>query len=162
MGEPFRRVQFRVLFFESTHPKRIPLDSINMRGTSLSQHGFVVWLPFNRNGERALLAALPLRPGVYALRRRVDYQRSVGTSDIVYIGSATSHGGLRRRLYQYFHPGSTERTKGRIPPAETTCTDFEVSFLVTESEAYAVTLKALLLARYESEHAQLPPENKRH
>jgi hypothetical protein len=133
-----------------------------MRSTALAQYGFVVWLPFNGKGERALLAAFPLRPGVYALRCCVDHQRTVGTSDIVYIGSATSHEGLRRRLYQYFHPGSTERTKGRIPPTEASSTGFEVSFVATESKTDAETLKASLLARYESEHGQLPPENKRH
>ena len=143
-------------------PKRVSLNAITMRSTALSRYGFVVWLPFNRKGERTLLAACPLRPGVYALRRRVDYQRSVGTSDIVYIGSATGHGGLRRRVYQYFHPGATERTNGRIPPLEAASTDLELSFLVTESETDADTLKASLLANYESEHGQLPPENKRH
>jgi hypothetical protein len=142
--------------------KRIPLNLIDMRSTSLSRYGFVVWLPFNWEGERALLAALPLRPGVYALRRTVDYRLSVGTSDIVYIGSATSRGGLRKRLYQYFHPGSTERINGRILRRETSSTELQVSFSVAESEADAETLKASLLARYESEHGQLPPENRRH
>jgi hypothetical protein len=41
-------------------------------------------------------------------------------------------------------------------------TDFEVSYVATESETDAETLKTSLLARYESEHGQLPPENKRH
>ena len=133
-----------------------------MRSTTLSQFGFVVWLPFNWTSERALLAAFPLRPGVYALRCRMDYQRTVGSSDIAYIGSATSHGGLRSRLYQYFHPGSTERTRGRMPPRVASSIDVEVSFVATDSNTDAETLKASLLERYESEHGQLPPENKRH
>jgi hypothetical protein len=57
-----------------------------MKSTDLAKHGFGSWFPFNRNGERALVTALPLRPGVYAIRCCRDYQRTIGTSDILYFG----------------------------------------------------------------------------
>jgi excinuclease UvrABC nuclease subunit len=103
-----------------------------------------------------------MKPGVYAVRCCRDYQRVVGTSDILYIGSATNREGLRKRIYQYFHPGPTQRTNRRILALVGDCTDFEVSFTETKSNPNAKMLEAELLEQYESEHGQLPPENKRH
>jgi excinuclease UvrABC nuclease subunit len=132
-----------------------------MRSTDLPQHGFGTWFAFNRKSEAPLVAALPLKPGVYAVRCCQDYQRRVGRSDIPYIGSAANDEGLRKRMYQYFHSGPTQRTNKRIFALVADCTDFEVSFTETKSNPEAKMLEAVLLETYEREHGELPPENKR-
>ena len=57
--------------------------------------GFGAWQQFNRSGERALMLNLPNRPGVYAIRHCKDYPRRIGSSDILYFGSATNQQGLK-------------------------------------------------------------------
>jgi len=132
-----------------------------MSSSDLAAHGFVSWFAFNRNNKSALISALPMRPGVYAFRCCRDYERRIGTSDILYIGSATNEEGLRKRIYQYFHPGPTQRTNIRILALVAECTDYEASFAETKSNPEAKMLEAVLLEKYEREHGQLPPENKR-
>ena len=94
-----------------------------MRSTELAEYGLRSWVTFNQAGEKALLAALPTRPGVYVMRCRRDYQRAVGSSDVLYVGSATNAQGLKTRLRQYFHPGPTQRTNKRIMALVADCTD---------------------------------------
>lgn len=124
--------------------------------------GFGAWQQFNRSGERALMLSLPNRPGVYAIRYCKDYPRRIGSSDILYFGSATNQQGLKHRLRQYFHPGPTQRTNLRILAMVGDCFDYEVSVSQTDSAPEAKFLEARLLEQYESEHGELPPENKRH
>src|SRR5208282_4723797 len=130
-----------------------------MKSSDLSQHGFGTWAPFSRLGERALLPTIPAKPGVYVLRRHKEYPRRVGTSDILYIGSATNQQGLKLRIRQYFHPGPTQRTNKRILALVGDCSDFDVSFVVTTSIPEAKILEAALLEAYEIQHGELPPQN---
>lgn len=133
-----------------------------MKSSDLSQQGFRLWVPFNRKGEQSLVTMLSTRPGVYVLRCRKDYTRRIGSSDILYIGSAANRKGLKMRLYQYFHPGPTQRTNKRILALVGDCDDFEVAFIEATSIPEAKMLEATLLEKYESDHGELPPENKRH
>jgi excinuclease UvrABC nuclease subunit len=133
-----------------------------MRSSDLWQSGFRTWLSFNRSGERSLISALPVKPGVYVVRFCRDYQRKMGSSDVLYVGSATNSQGLRKRLYQYFHPGPTQRTNKRILAIVADCPDFEIAFVETSSIPEAKMLEATLLERYEADLGELPPENKRH
>ena len=132
-----------------------------MRSPDLCQLGFGSWFRFNRSGERSLVAAAPAKPGVYALRCCGDYQRIAGTSDILYFGSATNREGLKKRLYQYFHPGPTQQTNKRILTMVADCADFEVALVETKSIPEAKMLEATLLEKYETDHGECS-ENKRH
>jgi excinuclease UvrABC nuclease subunit len=118
-------------------------------------------LPFNRANELNLLSLLPTRPGAYAIRRSTPYQRRIGLSDILYFGSAANARGLKNRLSQYFHPGHLQRTNIRILNLVGGSSDFEVSVASTDSIPDAKFLESTLLAAYEAEHGELPPENKR-
>jgi len=132
---------------------------MNSRG--LAAHGFVLWLPFNRAGERDLLERTPEEPGVYAFGRLTPYTRRVGESDIVYIGSAANERGLKMRLRQYFHPGPTQHTNRRILALVGDSKDYEVAFTQVPSRSVARGLEAKLLQMYRAEHGELPPENRR-
>jgi excinuclease UvrABC nuclease subunit len=96
------------------------------------------------------------------MRCRRDYQRAVGSSDVLYVGSATNAQGLKTRLRQYFHPGPTQRTNKRIMALVADCTDFEVAFVETKSIPDAKMLEATILEKYERDHGELPPQNLRH
>jgi excinuclease UvrABC nuclease subunit len=133
-----------------------------MRSLELAGYGFGTWWPFNERNESVLLTNLPSRPGVYAIRCCKDYSRRIGSSDILYFGSATNQQGLKHRLRQYFHPGPSQRTNIRILALVGDCSDYEVSIVQTDSIPDATMLEATLLEKYESEHGELPPENKRH
>jgi excinuclease UvrABC nuclease subunit len=108
-----------------------------------------------------MLSQVPSSPGAYAIRCVTAYPRRIGSSDILYFGSATNQQGLKNRLRQYFHPGQTQRTNLRILGLIGNCSDFEVSVAATESIPKAKFLEATLLEQYEAEHGELPPENKR-
>lgn len=132
-----------------------------MRSADLSSYGFEVWRAFSRIGEKGLLSALPEESGVYAIRCCREYGRVSGTSDILYFGSATNQRGLRGRVRQYFHPGPSQRTNRRILKLVGECSDFEISFVLTACPEDAKRLETTLLETYESEHGELPPENRR-
>jgi excinuclease UvrABC nuclease subunit len=132
-----------------------------MTSSDLTKYGFKIWFPFNRANEPILLSQLPSRPGAYAIRSRTPYQRRIGSSDILYFGSATNTQGLKHRLRQYFHPGPTQRTNIRILNLVGGSSDFEVSVAPTNSIPDAKLFEATLLAEYELNHGELPPENKR-
>ena len=136
-------------------------EEANVKSSELLQHGLGSWSCFNRASERSLLAQLPAKPGVYAVRCSREYTRKIGSSDIIYFGSATNSQGLRMRLRQYFHPGPTQRTNKRILALVGHCSDFEVSYVETKSVPDAKRLEARLLEQYERDHGELPPENKR-
>jgi hypothetical protein len=99
---------------------------------------------------------------VYVIRRRQDYQRRVGESDILYVGSAVNQQGLKIRIRQYFHPGPTQRTNKRILALIADSAEFELAYVEAKSIPEAKTLEATILDNYERDHAELPPENKRH
>jgi len=132
-----------------------------MMSSDLAGYGFGPWWPFSRLQERTLLATVPKAIGAYAIRRREPFQRVLGQSDLLYVGCATNAQGLNLRLRQYFHPGPTQRTNRRILEVIGTSGDFEVAVAVSESIAAARALEATLLERYERDHGELPPENRR-
>jgi hypothetical protein len=130
-----------------------------MNSADLSSAGFRQWTRFNRSSEKQLLLIAPQQEGVYAIRRRTPFQRRRGTSDIVYVGSAVNRvGGLQTRCRQYFHPGPTQHTNKRILALCGDCDDFEIAFFIVKP---AKGMESDLLNRYEVEHGELPPENRR-
>jgi hypothetical protein len=130
-----------------------------MNSNDLAPLGLTRWISFNRASERLLLNEAPREEGVYAIRRRTPFQRKEGTSDILYIGSAVNRvGGLQMRCRQYFHPGPTQHTNKRILALCGDCDDFEISFLAAK---LAKGVESELLQRYEDDHGELPPENRR-
>jgi excinuclease UvrABC nuclease subunit len=131
-----------------------------MRSADLATDGFGGWSRFNLQEERNLSRTLPASYGVYAIRNRNDYQRLRGQSDIYYIGCATNAKGLRNRINQMFHPGPTQSTNKRILKELNKTSTLEISYFET-STAMARMLEAALLERYESDHGELPPGNRR-
>jgi len=131
-----------------------------MNSATLLHLGFVTWHPLNLAAKKSLLALLPSRTGVYAIRS-CNSQRVLGPSDLVYFGKATNAKGLKRRINQYFHPGHGNRTSLRIRGEFAECIDFELSWIEFPAEQ-AVKVEAQLIADYEKAHGALPPWNKRH
>jgi len=132
-----------------------------MRSTDLAAHGFGTWTPFTKAGRKILLAGLPNNPGVYAIRCCRNSKRKLGSSDILYFGKGTNQKGLKNRIGQYFSPGPTQRTNLRLLALIGDSADYELAFAVTKSSPEAIMLEATLLELYETEHGELPPENKR-
>jgi excinuclease UvrABC nuclease subunit len=126
------------------------MDSTGLRGV---RKEFDSWHSFESlNVQRA-----PSEIGVYIIRQEGGklIGRLQGESDILYIGSTISKGGLRQRLMQYFHPGPTQWTNQRLN-----------SFL--EKYAMEITWCACsnptnfehdLLRKYLNDHDELPPFN---
>jgi excinuclease UvrABC nuclease subunit len=131
-----------------------------MNSDTLQASGFTSWMLFNRANARPLIDAAPSTAGVYVIRCRTPFPRALGTSDVLYVGSARNRDGLRMRLRQYFHPGPTQRTNQRMLARCGDSTDYEVSYVTCDSANAAVRLEAEILARYVSEHGELPPENR--
>ena len=132
-----------------------------MRSTDLYAHGFGGWTPFTKVSKTALIAMLPKKPGVYAIRCCRDFTRRVGISDILYFGKGTNQDGLKHRIRQYFSPGHSQRTNLRLLALIGDTSDYELAFVATPSASVAVGLEAILLELYEADHGELPPENKR-
>jgi excinuclease UvrABC nuclease subunit len=130
-----------------------------MNSAMLIPLGFGPWHPLNLLAEKALLASLPARTGIYAIRCS-NPKRNLGPSDLVYFGKATNADGLKRRIRQYFHPGHGNRTNIRIRAEFSSCMDFEVSWIELPVDQ-AAKIEALLIANYEKGHGALPPWNKR-
>ena len=129
-----------------------------MTSAALTTLGFGVWYPLNLSAKKALLAALPFRPGVYAIRC-CNSQRVLDGSDLFYFGKATNLNGLNRRIRQYFHPGHGNATSLRIRSEIVGCCDFEVSWTDGPPNK-ARALESYLIESYEHEHGRLPPWNK--
>jgi excinuclease UvrABC nuclease subunit len=132
-----------------------------MRSTDLTSHGFGTWTPFTKVGKTALFAALPSKPGVYAIRCCRDFTRSKGVSDILYFGKGTNQNGLKHRIRQYFSPGPTQRTNLRLLALIGDSADYQLASVAMKSSPEAIMLEATLLELYEAEPGELPPENKR-
>jgi len=128
-----------------------------MNSQDLAKHGFTRWAAFNLAEEGALLATLPSRPGVYALRWSRVFGRFRGESDIVYIGSAINARGLRKRIRHYFRPGKTQRTSQRIRQLLGLLNDLEFSWVERSDPVEARSLERKLLAEYADDHIELPP-----
>lgn len=132
-----------------------------MDSAVLSQMGFSEWRPFNRQNKKELVSAVPQSVGVYAIRRDSPFTPLRGSSDILYVGSATNQKGLRGRISQYFSPGPTQWTNKRILALVSDSTSYQISWILTETIARAKALEQELLEEYLGEHGELPPENLR-
>jgi hypothetical protein len=126
-----------------------------MDSTGLGQmkKDFESWYSFNQQrGEEA-----PRKKGVYVIRQVTgkSFGRLQGQSDILYIGSTTSRGGLRQRLIQYFHPGPTQWTNRRINEFLKKY-QMEVAWCPCNEP---VNLEHRLLRQYLDDHNELPPFN---
>lgn len=130
-----------------------------MNSTSLAPFGLTNWYALNLAAEKSLLAIVPSRAGVYAIRC-CNSQRICGPSDLVYFGKATNAAGLKTRIRQYFHPGHGNRTSLRIRAEFANCSDFELSWIEFQADQ-AGRVESLLIASYEKAHGGLPPWNKR-
>jgi hypothetical protein len=136
-------------------------QEVSMKSSDLSSYGFGVWLPFSKVGKPQLIAALPSRPGVYAIRWCREFVRKKGTSDILYFGKGTNQQGIKHRIRQYFSPGHLQRTNLRLLALAGDSCEYELAFVETTTGSGAVALEATLLEKYEQDHGELPPENKR-
>jgi excinuclease UvrABC nuclease subunit len=130
-----------------------------MRSTDLDVHGFGPWIPFNKREKSKLISALPSEPGVYAIRCCRQFTRKIGISDILYFGKGTNQKGLKNRIRQYFAPGHLQSTNIRMLARVGETSDYELSFVVTSTTWEAKGLEGKLIALYESDHGELPPEN---
>ena len=131
-----------------------------MDSCDLTQFGFIAWQAIDATNEKALLVTLPEKFGVYVIRRVQPIGRFQGESDIAYIGKATNAGGLRRRIYQYFHPGPTQTTNQRILAMIAHSNAFQLSNVICETAEEATALEHRLLSQYDSDHLELPPLNR--
>jgi hypothetical protein len=140
---------------------------------------------------RDLLIACPRVPGVYAVRYEEAFGRFSGDSDIVYVGYASDlhrplseHLGLTpgrytsgeargaghliadsqlrgteaEEIFQHLFrdlPGPSGRF-GVVPSGL-----LEIAWAETSGDADARTLEGQILSRYEAEHWELPPFNRR-
>ena len=110
--------------------------------------------------EDALLTVLPKQMGVYVIRDSKNFGRYKGESDIVYIGSTVSSGGLKRRIRLYFHPGQTQHTSQRIHKMLRQIHTLEISWICSLSGVDARRIEKKLLTQYHSDHFELPPFNR--
>jgi GrpB-like predicted nucleotidyltransferase (UPF0157 family) len=76
-----------------------------------------------------------------------------GETDIVYIGSAKQ---LKRRLYQYMHPGRTQWTNQRVHKLSKKY-DFEVAWQENDNPKIP---EHNLLREFLAQHDELPPLNR--
>ena len=116
---------------------------------------------FSPSVRARLLAILPDNYGVYAIRRDTPLPRVQGSSDIVYIGSATNQKGLKNRIGQYFSPGPTQSTNKRILALITRPQGYEIGWVVMPTITEAKAFEQELLDGYLRDHSELPPENHR-
>ncbi len=126
-----------------------------MDSTQLNKivNGLSRWFHF----DKRVLKQVPKQGGIYVIRL-ADAQiigRLQGESDILYIGSSKSKGGLRQRISQYFHPGPTQFTNRRIRDL-TERYPMEIAWFPCDEP---VNIENNLLRQYISDHDELPPLN---
>jgi hypothetical protein len=114
---------------------------------------FETWHSF----EKRSLENAPREKGVYIIRQAAgkSFGRLQGESDLFYIGSTESKGGLRQRLLAYFHPGRTQWTNQRI-------NDYLRKYRMEVAWCPCgepTNLEHDLLRRYLKDHDELPPFN---
>ena len=108
------------------------------------------------------MKAAPEDRGVYAFRSSRTLSMMIGSSDIVYIGRATSdkkgaYHNIRHSLNEYLHPGKSNSTKKRVGE-RALAEGWQVSWMLTASPD---KMECDLFRRFYSEHGQLPVENRR-
>ena len=126
---------------------------MNSMRLSRCRKGFSDWHLF----DKQTMENAPQQVGVYVIRKAGGecFGRLRGESDIFYIGSTTSEGGLRQRLQHYFHPGRAQWTNRRINEYAKKY-HMEVSWCPCDEPR---NLEDDLLRQYLMEHDELPPFN---
>ncbi len=100
-----------------------------MNSGDLTPLGFGPWHPFSPAAADELIKHVPR---VYAIRRSRPYERARGSSDLLYVGSATNDsGGLNGRLRQFFRVGQAQATNKWILALVTSSDEFEVAWRTT-------------------------------
>lgn len=113
-------------------------------------------LPFDPSNAARVVLLAPAQPGVYFI-----CHKDAGPDDrcVVYIGSASSAGGLRQRLAHYFSPGPTQRTNQRILKEITASRGHDLFYLETLTGGEAKDLEARLLEAFKNRFGRLPTYN---
>lgn len=113
-------------------------------------NGLSDWFSFDENTAKQA----PSQGGVYVFRNAgaKTFGRLRGQSDILYIGSTESEGGLKQRFSHYLHPGPTQWTNQRIHNLLRRY-PMEIAWFVCDNP---VNLENNLLKQYISEHDELP------
>jgi excinuclease UvrABC nuclease subunit len=126
------------------------MDSAQVR---INNKGLSDWFKF----DEQLLRLAPEQSGVYIFRHAGAkmFGRLRGESDILYIGSTESHGGLKQRFSHYLHPGPTQWTNQRIHDLSKRY-PLEIAWFVCDNP---INIENSLLKQYLSEHDELPPLN---
>ena len=132
-----------------------------MKSSDLKSHGFTKWIPFSLEEKDRVLSALPREKGTYVIRKLTEFGRLMGSSDIIYIGSAINNDGIRSRVRHYFHPGPTQLTSQRINSLFSRILDLEISWVTETPTNLARGLETQLLEIYKGDHIELPPLNRR-
>jgi hypothetical protein len=132
--------------------------NLYMQSKTLKEEGFTCWIKFNQENKEELKKILPQITGVYVIKCKKLFGRFNGKSDIVYIGSASSQSNLKKRILQYFSPGRTQITNLRINKLINKVDDLSIAFLCSTN---ANEYESCLLKRYEKDHGELPPANRR-
>ncbi len=126
------------------------MDSAQLKKTI---GGLSEWSAF----DKTVLGRVPAQKGVYVIRlanaRKIG--RLKGESDILYIGSNQSEGGLKQRFSHYFHPGPTQWTNRRVHDLMEKYS-MEIAWFVCKNP---VNLENSLLKQYVKDHDELPPIN---
>jgi hypothetical protein len=116
-------------------------------------NGLSKWFNF----DKQILNYAPKQNGAYFIRlagaRKIG--RLHGESDILYIGSNNSKGGLKQRFSQYLHPGPTQWTNRRMQDLAKKYS-MEVAWFVCDNP---VNVENSLLKQYVNDHDELPPMN---
>jgi len=121
---------------------------------STDLEGFSEWQLFLRQAVNNT----PRDNGIYVLRmaegRKFGQLR--GESDILYIGSSKSRGGIKQRLRQYLAPGPTQWTNKRV---KSIIDKYTIEFAWRITNRPRVHEHDLLL-KYIKDHDELPPLNR--
>ena len=112
--------------------------------------------------QRADIAATP---AVYALLHERPFGRLRGESAILYIGCTGELGGpsdrCRLRIYRYPNGAHAREIRNRTRRLEDDGVAVSLAWTNLPSREDAWALEANLLRKYQAEHGELPPFNRR-
>jgi excinuclease UvrABC nuclease subunit len=113
-----------------------------------------IWESLTENNIRKL----PFSSAVYFFRTENGEQfgRLKGSSDLLYIGCASTRKGINQRMRQYLKPGKSQWTNQRINSMIDKY-KIEFSYIVTENPQ---ALELSFLRAYIKDHDELPPLNR--
>lgn len=133
-----------------------------MNSQELTKYGFDSWHKFNFELMDTILELIPKKSGAYVIRYKELFGRFKVKSDLLYFGSAINKlGGMRARVKHYFKPGPTQETSKRINKFMQKIKGLEISYVVVEDNKKARQLERDLRNRYEGEHGEFPPWNRK-